>query len=631
MEALSITANNLPRIGSEERAHIWAFFEKLLHCVPSTPGSDYALICEAWQQVAGADWVWLWLLDEKSSAKEVVMQFGAASASSPQLHPNMLRIPDTKSVAAYCAKSGEIVDVKNIKTWRKEFGDKAYHVEFFQELKDEYKCKRVICIPLILPDSTEASIRGAICLYFRTPSVSLRYPAKVLDMMGRLAAQILLNSNHVLQRNILLRLDELAHQYLTIGGRNPSETRSKYLDEVVSVIRGHLNVDGVSIFYRDIFRGGVQCLASTGLLWGNTGERVEDLSEVNYQPNVGYTGRCFSTGLPQFLSSGMSQHEKPITVEGFDGQLGLDLPAVIYPIPLSKKIATDVKDARALGVIRCKYHHSNFYKGPALSLNALEMETLDFIACQIAPVLETMELNISRERVVSITKHDLFAPLGMIKHKVLNLRYERGPNSETQPEFVSVNRYDIYDIGRCAIISLNLVAQLEADLGFVPDAQPELLNITAQIVAPVKNMLAQYAFKANRMTIRFDGMEEFPNLWLDEDLVQRALFNLITNAIKYGQERTEILVHGRKAQRGFNIDIQNQGIGIEASEQKLIFLPGYRSPNVKHMKIGLGLGLTLARACIEKCGGSLYLLARRNPTVFSMFFPFELQKRPQGT
>ena len=63
----------------------------------------------------------------------------------------------------------------------------------------------------------------------------------------------------------------------------------------------------------------------------------------------------------------------------------------------------------------------------------------------------------------------------------------------------------------------------------------------------------------------------------------------------------------------------------------MIFLPGYRSSNVKHIKIGLGLGLPLARACIEKSGGSLYLLARKNPTVFSIFFPFELQKKPSNS
>ena len=623
--------NSLPRIGGSERTHIWAFFKELLHCVPSAPEIDFALICQAWREVSGADWIWLWLLDEKTSVKEVVMQFGASSENSPKPKPNMLRIADTNSVAAYCAKSGVMEDVKDLTKWAKELGGIKYRVEFFRELQEEYQCKRVICIPLILPGTSEDAIRGAVCLYFKPVKIGLHYPSLVFDMMGRLTVQVLLNSHHTLQRTILLQLNKLAHQYLTIGGRDPSDTRTKYLAEVVGVIHDYLKVDGVSIFYRDTFRGGVQCLYSTGLLWSNTGKTVTDLSEVNYQPGVGCTGRCYSSGKPEFLVSGMAAHEKPTTVESVDGELHLDIPAVIYPIPLAKTASSETKGAKALGVIRCKHHHSTFYKDFSLSLNALEMETLDFISQQIAPVLETMELNISRERVVSITKHDLFAPLGMIKHKILNLRYEDDSAIHTEKEFISVNRYDIYDIGRCAILSLNLVAQLEADLGFVPDAQPELLNIEAQIIAPIKNMLARHAFKANKMTIRFDGLEDFPRLWLDEDLVQRAFFNLLTNAIKYGEQRTEILVHGRKGQRGFNIDIQNKGIGVEAKEERLIFLPGYRSSNVKHIKIGLGLGLPLARACIEKSGGSLYLLARKNPTVFSIFFPFELQKKPSNS
>ena len=616
-----------PRLEERERTRIWDFFAKLLHCIPSSPDSDYASICDAWRDVAAADWVWLWLLDQKSSAKQTVMQFGAASTSSPQLKPHMLRIPNTRSLAAYSAESETIVDVTDPQHWRKRFRGKVYRVEFAKELADVYACERVVCVPLMLPDSGNLSIRGSVSLCFKTRRIAFEYPAVFLDMMGRLTAQILLNSHHALQRTILLALDQLAHQYLTSGAPDLIEARSNYLHEVILMIRDKLRADCVSIFYRDTFRGGVQCLASTGLLWGTEGTKVDDLSEVNYLPNKGYVGRCYSTGEPQLLFTGLSSSDKPYTVESIDNLLRFDIPSVVYPIPLATT-ATPTREAKALGVIRCSYHSSAFYAASAVSMNPLELETLDFVARQIAPVLETMELNISRERAVSATKHDLEAPLGMIKHKARHLRSLGSPPAGGESEYISVNRYDILDIRRCAILSLNLVAQLDADLSTVPDVVPSRLDLVANVIAPMKNMFARYASNKNQMSIHFDGFTDFPELWLDEDLVQRALFNLMTNAIKYGARGTEVLLLGRKGQRGYNMDVQNKGVGVEANEEDLIFVPGYRSPHTKTLKIGLGLGLPLARACIEKCGGSLYLLARKNPTVFTIFLPKELQRAP---
>jgi signal transduction histidine kinase len=143
-------------------------------------------------------------------------------------------------------------------------------------------------------------------------------------------------------------------------------------------------------------------------------------------------------------------------------------------------------------------------------------------------------------------------------------------------------------------------------------------------------MLIHYAQETSQMGIHFENIEIIPHLWLDEILIQRAFFNLLINAVKYGKKKSIIRIVGRQSQTGYNIDVINEGLGVDADEESLIFLAGYRSPRVRHLRIGLGLGLPIARACVEKCGGNLYLLARRNPTVFSVFFPRELTRKPQS-
>lgn len=627
-----------------DRESAGKFFQNILSASPSVPEKDYKLLCDEWLEATRADWIWLWLIDGVTG-QEDMMQLVATSHGAPL--PNEVRLKKPTSATAYCAKSGKIEIISEFSTWSRVLDGQVYNVKFPEQLT-HLGCSVLICTPFSLPQVSTMSgvpvapvrpaISGAICVHYRRAIAITEQDkdhVRILDMMGRLTARAILNSYQVLQRQILIELNELAHRYLTAGagGRQPYENCKSYADEVTEVIRKHLHVKGVSIFYRDFLRGGVQLLATTGLMWAN-GKIIpqKELPYVHYPVGEGNTGICYRDGQPIVLEEGLDERDHPHTVELIDGKPERRLPAVIYPIPLATGANKALPEPQALGVIRCKYHYSALIQPaghPAgLCFDAIEMQTLDFIARQIAPILETMEVNIERERVVSIVKHDVLAPLGMIKHKIFNLRKEETVDGG---EFVKVHHYDIHDMGVCTMLALNLVSQLEADpTRIFQETHFELIGIEGRVVAPLKNMLVHHAKEAGNMTIQFENVDLIPDLWLDVNLIQRAFFNLLINAIKYGEKGTEIRVEGRQGlQKGYHVDVVNTGPGVEKGEEDLIFTPGYRSPRVKNLRIGLGLGLPIARICVEQCGGKLYLLKRNNPTVFTVFFPEELQRKHQ--
>jgi nitrite reductase/ring-hydroxylating ferredoxin subunit len=638
-----------PRLKENERKRYWKFFDRILTSAPSQPETDYVLLCEAWKEASEAGWIWLFLVDSTLGTKDV-MQLVGASKGAPL--PSKLRVENCQSVTTYCVRNEETVIINNPcgtgnppnrnapdneKPWQKTDKDgNIYSIYYTEELK-RLGCGRIVCVPLLFPFHEDANIEnnpshpnitGAICLYYSGPISKMpTLHVEMLNMMGLLSAQAILNSYQALQRDILLSLNEIAHKHLTSSGRPPRDLCKLYVSEVLNIIKTFLRVDGVSVFYRDSLRGGVQCLDSTGLVGkdGTTPIERENFSEINYAPDEGATGKCYRSGKAIFLVDGMDVQHHPKTSESIEGKSALELPAVIYPIHLAKGIVEDLSGNKSLGVIRCKYHHAEFSTKEGLCFDAIEIQTLDFIARQIAPILETFEVNISREAVVSITKHDLLAPLDFIRHRAFNPRYAK--ENEEGVNFVTINRHDLYDFGVGAMLALNLVRQFDADPSIVREAELASVSVEHDIIAPLKNMLAYYAYKTSQISIIFENLDSIPNLWLDEILIQRAFFNLLTNAIKYGEKRSGIRVDGRKSQAGYNIDVINEGIGVDAHDEPLIFQPGYRSPNVRHIRIGLGLGLPIARACVERCGGSLYLLARRNPTVFSVFFPKKLSRK----
>ena len=67
----------------------------------------------------------------------------------------------------------------------------------------------------------------------------------------------------------------------------------------------------------------------------------------------------------------------------------------------------------------------------------------------------------------------------------------------------------------------------------------------------------------------------------------------------------------------------NDGDGILKTEEGEVFEGTYRSPRVEK-KLGLGLGLKIARAAMRKQDGDLILSQGMNPTIFSIIIPKKL-------
>lgn len=113
---------------------------------------------------------------------------------------------------------------------------------------------------------------------------------------------------------------------------------------------------------------------------------------------------------------------------------------------------------------------------------------------------------------------------------------------------------------------------------------------------------------AEKFTVEQEIEPGLPPVRADLTVLSQCLQNLIVNAIKYGNGNRWISVSARmqKQQGEVLINVQDRGIGIQASELPRIFDPFYRSPNVVAAQIrGTGLGLSIAKRSAEIFGGGI--------------------------
>jgi two-component system OmpR family sensor kinase len=116
-----------------------------------------------------------------------------------------------------------------------------------------------------------------------------------------------------------------------------------------------------------------------------------------------------------------------------------------------------------------------------------------------------------------------------------------------------------------------------------------------------------------------------PEIQGDWDLIFLAIYNLVSNALKFTHPGDTIEVRAFEDSRMVVIEVADTGPGIAEEEQKLVWEELYRAKATRGIP-GSGLGLALVRAIVQRHQGRISLRSREaQGTVVSMRLPLELQ------
>jgi two-component system sensor histidine kinase SenX3 len=106
--------------------------------------------------------------------------------------------------------------------------------------------------------------------------------------------------------------------------------------------------------------------------------------------------------------------------------------------------------------------------------------------------------------------------------------------------------------------------------------------------------------------ITLEPVAEELQLTGDRELMEYACYNLLTNAVKYSPQRTEVTVSAWKDGGHVRIAVKDQGIGMDQKEVKQIFQKFYRTKKAEESgEVGTGIGLSIVQQIVEQHGGKI--------------------------
>ncbi len=109
----------------------------------------------------------------------------------------------------------------------------------------------------------------------------------------------------------------------------------------------------------------------------------------------------------------------------------------------------------------------------------------------------------------------------------------------------------------------------------------------------------------------------------DRELLEYAVYNLLTNAVKYSPGGTVVTISAQRKDDQFRVLVRDEGIGMDAKELRSIFKKFYRTGKAEASgEAGTGIGLSIVQQIVEHHGGRMEVTsAPGKGSCFTMVLP----------
>ncbi|MBW8325130.1 MAG: response regulator [Prolixibacteraceae bacterium] len=221
-------------------------------------------------------------------------------------------------------------------------------------------------------------------------------------------------------------------------------------------------------------------------------------------------------------------------------------------------------------------------------------------------------------RFFTNTAHDIRTSLTLIKAPVEELNKEKHL-TESGKSYLNLA---IEQVRQLTSVVTQLMDFQKVDVG-----KEQLSLAMTDLVALVskrKVLFDTYAKEKNIELLFVSDSESYISA-VDETKMGKIIDNLISNAIKYSPNTSQIQINLKCDANKWILQVKDNGIGISKKAQRQLFKEFYRGDNAINSKVvGSGIGLLLVKNYVAMHGGSISCSSQENiGSTFQVVIPFK--------
>ena len=235
---------------------------------------------------------------------------------------------------------------------------------------------------------------------------------------------------------------------------------------------------------------------------------------------------------------------------------------------------------------------------------------------ELSSLRTRVERDRARAEALGFITHELRTPLVSIQGFAdLMMQHPSSPSCAQAPETI------FRESKRLLALINSYLDVLRLDAGARP-IRSQVVRLD-ESVRQVFDILQPLASAADTHLV-FEGSETI-EVAGDANLINGAVLNLVSNAIKYGKPGTQVTVRCCREHDEVVLSVHNQGEPVPEQDLPHLFDTYYRGSSAAPSTPGWGLGLAFVKRIAEKHGGSVRVRLQGDGTAFEIHLPAKME------
>ncbi len=209
------------------------------------------------------------------------------------------------------------------------------------------------------------------------------------------------------------------------------------------------------------------------------------------------------------------------------------------------------------------------------------------------------ELDQLRTALLASVSHELRTPLTSIKGLASTLvQPDVEWDDETQTDFLKSIVQESDKLNHI-VSDLLEMSRLEAGIMRIEKTETQISTIVKLVGDELRSIVQMHSLKINIPS-------DMPRINVDEIRIGEVITNLVSNAVSYSEEGTQIAIDASPSNGEIVINVTDEGIGIPPEHLDKVFDRFYRlESGVSRRRGGSGLGLAICKGIVEEHGGKI--------------------------